>query len=184
MNFKSLAVILAVMVFTGVAVAQATPPAGPAPSAIRILNPNAGDKLTQSAATVEFQLENPGLAAGGFPNFSIQLDDRDPIITAKTSQDFTGLAPGSHTVVVQLVDANSTPIAGSRAETHFTVAAPVPQAQPARPPDDQVKSALPQNDMLSDEGEPLPAASSALPLLSIIGFGALLGGVISALRTR
>ncbi|PYY15980.1 MAG: hypothetical protein DMG61_05615 [Acidobacteria bacterium] len=30
----------------------------------------------------------------------------------------------------------------------------------------------------------LPAASSSLPLLSVIGFGIFLGGLISALRTR
>jgi len=30
----------------------------------------------------------------------------------------------------------------------------------------------------------LPAASSSLPLLSVIGFGVFIGGLISALRTR
>jgi hypothetical protein len=30
----------------------------------------------------------------------------------------------------------------------------------------------------------LPAASSALPLLSVIGFGVLLGGIASAMKTR
>jgi hypothetical protein len=35
----------------------------------------------------------------------------------------------------------------------------------------------------SDQPELAPA-SSALPLLSIIGFGVLLGGVASAMRTR
>jgi len=30
----------------------------------------------------------------------------------------------------------------------------------------------------------LPDARSSLPLLSVIGFGILIGGVISALRTR
>jgi hypothetical protein len=198
MKTKSLAVILAVMVFAGIAVGQttanagATATAGNTPSAIRILAPNPGEKLTESAVTVEFQLENPGLAAGGFPNFSIQLDGRDPVITAQTSQNFTGLAPGPHTVVVQLLDANSTPIGGARAETQFNVAAaaqqpaPAAQPQPARPPTDQASAALPQGDdaALTDQGEILPAASSALPLLSVVGFGALVGGVISALRTR
>lgn len=186
MKPKSLAVILAMMVFAGVALAQAGGAAGTAPSAIRILAPKPSDNLTQTAVTVQFQLENPGLAAGGFPNYSIQLDGRDPVVTAQTSQNFTGLTPGPHVVVVQLVDANNTPIAGARAETQFTVATPAAQPQPTRPPGEQAKAELPQNDnaAISDHGEPLPAASTALPLLSLIGFGALLGGVLSAMRTR
>jgi hypothetical protein len=184
MKSKSLAVILAVMVLAGIAVGQAaTAASGAAPAAIRILAPKPDDKLTESAVTVQFQLDNPGMA-GGSPNFSIQLDGRDPIVTAQTSQNFTGLTPGPHTVVVQLVDANNTPIAGARAETQFTVSAPAAQPQPASPPD-HASADLPQGDVaISDQGEILPSASSALPLLSVIGFGALLGGVLSAMRTR
>ena len=186
MKRKSLAVILTVMVLAGIAMAQAATTAGAAPPAIRILAPKSGDNLSQSAVTVQFQLDNPGLAAGGFPNFSIQLDSRDPVVTAQTSQNFTGLNARPHVVVVQLVDANNTPIPGTRAETQFTVAPPAVQPQPARPPGEQVKTELPQKDdaAISDHGEPLPAASTALPLLSLIGFGALLGGVLSAMRTR
>lgn len=186
MKRKSLAVTLAMMVLAGIALAQAAATAGAAPPAIRILAPKSGDKLTQTAITVNFQLENPGLAASGFPNFSIQLDSRDPVVTAQTSQNFTGLTPGTHLVVVHLVDANNTPIPGSRAETQFTVAPPAVQPQPAPPPGAQAKAELPQKDdaAISDRGEPLPAASTALPLLSLIGFGALLGGVLSAMRTR
>lgn len=185
MKRKSLAVILAMMVFAGIVLAQATATAGAAPTAIRILAPKPGDKLAQTAVTVQFQLENPGLAAAGFPNFSIQLDGRDPVVTAQTRQNFTGLNAGPHVVVVQLVDANNTPIPGSRAETRFTVAPPAVQPQAAPPPGEQGNPALPQNDAaISDQGEPLPAASTALPLLSLIGFGALLGGVLSAMRTR
>lgn len=181
MKWRSLTLILAVMVFAGVAVSQTN--AGTASPAIRILMPNQGEKLAQSAVTVQFRLENPGLAGGGVPNFSVQLDARDPVLTAQTSQNFTGLTPGQHTVVVQLLDANGTPIAGTRTETQFVVRAPANQSAPAGPP--SAEAALPQSDAgITDDGEVLPAASSALPLLSVVGFGALLGGVISALRTR
>jgi hypothetical protein len=182
MKPKSLAVILAMMVLAGIAAAQAVA-SGAAPPAVRILAPKPDEKLSQSAVTVQFQLDNPGMA-GGSPNFSVQLDNRDPIVTPQTSQDSTGLTPGPHIVVVQLVDANNTPIAGTRAETQFTVSTPAAQPQPARPPD-QARTDLPQGDAaISDQGEILPSASSALPLLSVIGFGALLGGVLSAMRTR
>jgi hypothetical protein len=40
------------------------------------------------------------------------------------------------------------------------------------------------NNNNNDEPPEIAPASSALPLLSIIGFGVLLGGVASALRTR
>jgi len=184
-------VILAVLC-AGAAWAQSSAPPGNTAPAVRILAPKAGDKLAQSFLTVQVQLENPGLAAS-IPNYSIQLDDRDPVVTAQTTQNFTGLAPGAHTVVVQLVDANNTPIAGSRTETQFTIVNPSvenppvanPQPQPAQPPAVDGQPSLPQSDAtISDPGEPLPAASSALPLLSVIGFGALVGGVLSALRTR
>ena len=52
MKRKSLTVILAVMVFAGIVLAQATATAGAAPTAIRILAPKPGDKLAQTAVTV------------------------------------------------------------------------------------------------------------------------------------
>jgi len=42
----------------------------------------------------------------------------------------------------------------------------------------------PSNSEVSNSSFDLPGASSSLPLLSVIGFGIFLGGLISALRTR
>lgn len=36
----------------------------------------------------------------------------------------------------------------------------------------------------SDDDQPLPGSSSSLPLLAVIGFGVLAGGITSAMRTR
>jgi hypothetical protein len=36
----------------------------------------------------------------------------------------------------------------------------------------------------SNDDQPLPGSSSSLPLLAVIGFGVLAGGIISAMRTR
>jgi hypothetical protein len=36
----------------------------------------------------------------------------------------------------------------------------------------------------TDDGENLPGSSSSLPLLAVIGFGVLAGGITSAMRTR
>jgi hypothetical protein len=35
-----------------------------------------------------------------------------------------------------------------------------------------------------DSDQPLPGSSSSLPLLAVIGFGVLAGGITSAMRTR
>ena len=39
-------------------------------------------------------------------------------------------------------------------------------------------------DRVSDKDQELPSAAGALPLLSVIGFGVLLGGIASAMKTR
>jgi hypothetical protein len=36
----------------------------------------------------------------------------------------------------------------------------------------------------TNDGHPLPGSSSSLPLLAVIGFGVLAGGITSAMRTR
>jgi hypothetical protein len=118
-------------------------------------------------------MANPG-AIPTAPNFVVQLDNRDPVTTTSTSVDFTGLTPGPHTVTVQLVDANNTPIAGSQTLVHFTILQPVAQGNAPR-------AAL---DPAAQHESSLPHARTTLPLLSVIGFGVLVGGIVSAMRTR
>jgi hypothetical protein len=94
--------------------------------------------------------------------------------TSDASYTFNGLTPGTHDVVVQVVDANGTPISGTRNEVEFEVVNP---AAGSTAFNSQSAPPLPQSN-------DLPNGSSSLPLLSVIGFGILVGGVISALRTR
>ncbi len=194
MKSVSLVVAFALLVFTATALfAQDSPPEGsaPAPAAnIRLLAPHNGDRLQQSFVTVQYEALNPG-AAGGSPNFWIQLDGRDPVITTQTEQNFTGLGPGAHTLIVQLVDANNTPLPNSRVQARFTILPAAPQPRPATPQTSRGDgSALPQSDAADLDtpaylaNEALPSSSSALPLLSVIGFGALVGGIVSAMKTR
>ncbi|HKD91780.1 MAG TPA: hypothetical protein VKB56_07745 [Terriglobales bacterium] len=167
-RFKS-AIILAVMAL-GATVAAQTAPQGSGPdnqataSLVQITEPPAGAKLAQTFVSVHYQISNPTIATADSPNFRVQLDGQDPIMTTSTSQDFTGLTPGQHTVTVQLVDANNTPVPGGGASVKFTILNPTPQS-----------------DLV---GRVLPSGSSPLPLLSVIGFGVLLGGLVSAMRTR
>ena len=211
-------VILALMALTAVlafAQTQAPPPSDgttPAPAAsVRILAPKPGEKITQSSVTVQYEITNPA-ASAGTPNFQIQLDGRDAVVSTDTKQDFSGLEPGPHTVVVQLVDANKTPIAGSRVQLQFVVVPPpqprisntgsgdllpgggTAEQEPASPQSAGLPSSRsatqpatqsanqPANQSTANRA--LPATASLLPLLSVIGAGALLGGIYSAFKTR
>lgn len=190
---------------------SATAPVNAAPQStlIRILTPVENQLLGTNFTNVRFELTNPSASAGA-PNFLVQLDGNDPIRTTSTEYNFTGLAPGPHSVTVTVVDANDTPLSGGRAVVPFLVSQPA--AQPAtntpqqgtpsqqQQPHSQPRQASPGGmayysqpqvqvagfappPSLSDDDK-LPPASSALPLLSVIGFGVLLGGIASAMKTR
>jgi hypothetical protein len=201
---RKLAIILAVMTFVFVAFAQTNAP-GPVPS-VHIVAPRAGEKLSANFVTVRYELLNPGASANTSPTFSLRLDGHDPVTTSDTEYTFSGLAPGAHTVIIEMVDSNSTPINGTRAEVHFVVNAQ-PQPTEAIPdhtdivrqtraslgearivrtlwqqPAQQDQAAPPKSERAADQQ--LPHSSTALPLLSLIGLGVLVGGLASAMRTR
>ncbi len=155
------------------------PPARPANTpqgALQIVSPSAGQVLRQDYVVVKVEPTNRGIA-GGPPNFRVRLDGREPVITPFDEYTFTGLAPGLHVATVELVNANNTPVAGTRSEVQFNVVPP-PAANSA------AKTRTGPQPNSADGNQNLPDARSALPLLSVIGFGALLGGIASALRTR
>ncbi|MFL6437653.1 MAG: hypothetical protein ACJ71Q_08750 [Terriglobales bacterium] len=146
------------------------------PSSLRIVSPKPNEKLAQTFVAVQFQQISPASPAGT-PTYELRLDGRDPVQTTDTTYTFNGLTPGSHDLVIQIVDANGTPVSGTRSEVKFVIVNPVATAgttgQALNWP------VLPQTPLTD-----LPNGNSSLPLLSIIGFGILVGGVISALRTR
>ena len=143
-------------------------------SLVHILSPAPNQQLSTNYVDVNYELVNPGVD-GGAPNFELQLDARDAVDTSETAYTFIGLQPGKHTLTVQLVDANGTPIPGGQSMVVFFVVGSGSAQPGAHAPGSTVNS--------SDPPDVAPA-SSALPLLSVIGFGVLLGGVASAMRTR
>jgi len=195
------------------------------PSAVRIVAPQPGEKLQQNAVTVRYEIDRPQVIAASTPTFKVRLDDRDPVSTEQKESTFTGLAPGKHTLTIEVVDANGTPVWGTHTQIQFTVAPPPTPAettgetQPApaaprkqhrkrppqtpSPPQASLKEPViftaslkivpraslngptgaPDNGRLADDGN-LPETASALPLLSAIGAGVLIGGLFSARRTR
>ena len=150
--------------------------AASAPTPVRITSPTDGEELRKAYAVVQYQ-PDPARAASN-PAYELRLDARDPVHTADTNYTFNGLKPGSHHLVVQAVDAEGNPISGTKSEVRFTVAESVAMgnATPAQSP------SLPR--WPQPLAHDLPNDNGSLPLLSIIGFGILVGGVISALRTR
>jgi hypothetical protein len=147
-------------------------------SGLRIVSPKPGETLAQTFVAVQYQPLAP--PAAGMPTYELRLDNRDPVQTTDTSYTFDGLKPGSHDLIVQIVDANGTPVANTRSEVKFVTANPSPG--------ESSSSSGPRASLLPPLSVPgsreLPADNDSLPLLSVIGFGILVGGVISALRTR
>jgi hypothetical protein len=85
-------------------------------------------------------------------------------------------------VVIQLVDANQTPVAGVRAEVRFEVADPAISNGGGLAW--KAPGAWERGDAQRDASGDPDSAAEALPLVSAVGFSALAGGVISSLKSR
>ncbi len=177
----------------GIAASQGAGQAGtPTGNVLRITAPKSGAHVQQTFVSVQFELTNGGASAAGMPNFQVKLDSQDPVTTNSTNYTFSGLTPGPHTIAVQLVDANGTPIAGARSEVPFivvqeTATSPSPRAAidlQHRQSSIQAAMRVEEPKLQAPAEEDLHSAAGALPLLSVIGFGVLLGGIASAMKTR
>lgn len=160
------------------------------PPAVRILTPLPGQTLKVRYVNVRFELVRPALTDE--PNFLVQLDSSDPVNTSDTNYTFADLQPGMHTVRVTLVDANNTPVQGGTATVRFKVPSTHPASNSNSTPQhflgSSLQGAAPEDPIppeLRNDGDPkLPLAGSPLPVISVIGFGLLLGGAVQAMRGR
>jgi hypothetical protein len=166
---------------------------------VRILSPKEGEVLTINFVHCKYQLVEP-VAAASRPTYRVQLDDRDPVRTTMTFHTFTGLKDGPHEIFVIVVDANDTPIPGTRNAVHFKIAPPQPHsgssgatAQPRLLPVTAKAGATAEQSSSASTAVPLPAppsegelpdSGSPLPLLAVLCGGALAGGTLSVIRTR
>ena len=107
---------------------------GQIPNNLRIISPPNGAQITTDFVEVHYELLNPAAASASTPTFLLQLDAQDPVYSQSDSYTFTGLSPGKHTVLIELVDANNTPIQGSVSAVQFTVTS---SAQPKKPSENQ-----------------------------------------------
>jgi hypothetical protein len=200
---RSLKVLLlaGLLAFALSAVAQMGEIGAPTSSStgIRVLTPKIGQKFNTNIVGVRFELTNPRAVAATMPDFRLQMDNTDPIIISTSEYTFTGLSAGDHTLKIELIDANNTPVAGTQVAVPFTVNEPGtvnqqgttvnPQGTtPAAVPRSQVSPISPPEyvptSYLTLDDDSLPNSGSALPLLSVIGFGVLVGGIATAMKTR
>ncbi len=145
---------------------------------IRVDSPRSNDQLTSGTVDVRYQRLETSTSAPAASTFRIQLDAGDPITTEHTTCLLTGLTPGPHSLSVALVDPAGASIPRSLVSVKFMVL-------PAARHDDSLTPA----ELVASQGPPLSPEgrnpnSRALPILSIIGFGVLVGGIFSAMRTR
>jgi hypothetical protein len=162
------------------------------PPAVRILTPLSGQTLAANFVNLHFELVRPALS--GEPNFLVQLDDKDPINTTSTDYTFSDLQPGLHIVRVTLVDANKSPVQGGTASVQFKVpSTSVPvrsdgsrgyNLRSTRNVAGAPPSAPTPPELRKDGDLNLPLAGSPLPLISLIGFGLLIGGAAQTMRSR
>jgi uncharacterized protein (DUF2141 family) len=188
MKFLRIAAILTVAIaaivgLQGTGLAQATN--------LRVTAPENGQKFGANIVEVRFELINRSVVASSSPAYQLQLDSETRVQTTSTEYTFTGLQPGPHTVAVEAVDANGTPIPRSANAVKFIVLPPSPAPKGTSMQMDVSQSGAQPDAAASSQPEParadkdsLPEAGGALPLLSVIGFGVLLGGIASALKTR
>jgi hypothetical protein len=182
MKISLLIVVLGLGIAASVAQQPGGAPTGQPPSnttapaqggALRVNSPQVNQVLSQNFVHVTYQLVNRGVSAAPSPNFTIQIDGADPITTTAYDYNFTGLTAGPHTVTVTLVDANGVPIANSSVAVKFSVA--------NQPRGGGAASLFHSNRELtlatSDVGTPLP-------MLSMVGFMVLLGGIFTTIRNR
>jgi hypothetical protein len=188
--------IIAILVLSAVSIVGAQNPgsanSGTAPNhattrrVIHIVSPTSGENLEGTSVSVRYQV-SPTKRTPTHPTmFRIQMDSQPPVQTAETMHMFESLTPGSHDVTVELLDSRNRAITSSLAKASFVCQAPETNSaelvvEPMLPPSLQkVAMFLPQAAAPIDPGD----GSGEMPLLSVIGLGVLIGGMVSAMRTR
>jgi len=189
MHLRSFFVALSLFLFLTLSYGQAPAPGTPGPTtaagAVQIVAPKPGAKLTTNFVQVQYDIANASSASGS-PTFRLRLDARDPVDTTDTSYTFTGLTPGAHSVSITVVDANGTPVTGTQNEIRFTIL-PTAAAPSSAPPSQNPGSLtafdlVPRAEAASLEMQSDPEDFIS-PLILLLA-GVIVGGVISALRTR
>jgi hypothetical protein len=169
--------------------ASTSPTAAVAPPSLELFLPLASQSSTSKDVDLHgFEFLRP--VPSGEPKLLVEFDSAAPIPIDEADYTLAELPSGLHVARMTLVDANDQPVQGGSATVRFKVPQsaragglnathlPVPCLRGAAP-------ALPIPPVLRNDGDPdLPLKGSPLPLISIVGFGLLIGGIVPAMRAR
>jgi hypothetical protein len=154
---------------------------------IHIVSPTSGENLEGSSVSIRYEVSSTKRTSARSTTFRIQMDAQPPVETTETAYTFDSVAPGPHDVTVELLDSRKRPLSSSLVKTSFVSAEPDTSStaelvvEPMLPPSLQkVAMFLPQAAAPIDPGD----GSAEMPLLSVIGLGVLVGGMVSAMKTR
>lgn len=154
---------------------------------IHIVSPAFGENLQGTSVSIRYEVSSTKRTSARPTMFRIQMDSQPAVETTETAYTFDSLAPGPHDVTVELLDSRDRPLASSLVKTSFVSAVPDTNSnaelvvEPMLPPSLQkVAMFLPQAAAPIDPGD----GSAEMPLLSVIGLGVLVGGMVSAMKTR
>jgi hypothetical protein len=153
---------------------------------VHIVSPASGENLEGTSVSIRYQVSPTKRPSTQPAMFRIQMDSQPPVETNETAYTFDSLTPGSHDVIVELLDSRNRPITSSLAKASFVCQSPETNSaelvvEPMLPPTLQkVAMFLPQAAAPIDPGD----GSGEMPLLSVIGLGVLIGGMVSAMKTR
>ena len=151
---------------------------------VHIVEPASDQSLKATTVSIAYELSSHKRKSAHPDLFRVQLDSQPPVETSETTYKFDGVTPGQHNLSIELLDAKHRPIVASKAEMSFVTESPDPNPElvlaPMLPPTLQkVAMFLPQAAAPLD-----PDGSAEMPLLSVIGLGVLVGGMVSAMKTR
>jgi hypothetical protein len=90
--------------------------------ALSVSSPANDTRVDGRMVTIQFEVAS-GISANGIPAFRVQLDRQSPVLITDTEYDLFCLSPGWHTVTINLVDANGTPMFGAQTQVQFEVIA-------------------------------------------------------------
>ena len=154
---------------------------------IHIVSPAFGENLEGTSVSIRYEVSSTKRTSARPTMFRIQMDSQPPVETTETAYTFDSLTPGQHGVTVELLDSRNRPVSSSLVKTSFVSAAADTNStaelvvEPMLPPTLQkVAMFLPQGAAPIDPGD----GSGEMPLLSVIGLGVLVGGMVSAMKTR
>ena len=186
--------IIALLILSGCAIAETTYAGKSHPetqnpavrgATVQLLSPSQGERVEGPSISIHYNIMGQKHVSSRTPTFLVQLDSETPVETSETTYSVDHLLAGEHAVTVSLVDSRHHPIQGSRAQLTFVCAESSPteevKVEPMLPASLQkVAIYLPQ---VAAPVEP-PDGSGEMPLLSVIGLGVLVGGMVSAMKTR